>query len=69
MKLNNPLVIARNYKVEEALNFVTNDNNYDKFNDLLNAIKDPYKKDLNTKDFQKPPTLLFENQYKTYCGT
>ena len=69
MTKNNPLVIPRNYKVEEALNNINNDNNYELFNDLLDIIKEPYLVKKNTRNFQKIPNKLFEKNYQTFCGT
>ena len=69
MTKNNPLVIPRNYKVEEALHSINNDNNYELFNDLLDIIKKPYLVKKNTRNFQKIPNKLFEKNYQTFCGT
>jgi uncharacterized protein YdiU (UPF0061 family) len=41
MKNNNPIVIPRNHKVEEAL-LAANENNLDNFNNLLSVLKIPY---------------------------
>jgi len=69
MTKNNPLVIPRNYKVEEALNCINNENNYELFNDLLDIIKEPYSVKKNTSNYQKIPNKLFEKNYRTFCGT
>ena len=69
MTKNNPLVIPRNYKVEEALNTINNENNYELFNDLLDIIKEPYSVKKNTINYQKIPNKLFEKNYQTFCGT
>lgn len=69
MRFNNPLVVPRNYIVEEALKLTTKENNFDKFNELLNIIKQPYEKNKNTLRYQKPPSALHDHNYKTYCGT
>ena len=69
INLYNPLIIPRNHIVEEALSLIENEGNYQKFDNLLNAIKEPYQEGKDTKDFQKIPDPLFEKSYQTYCGT
>ena len=68
-KFVNPIIIPRNFKVEEALTSIHEEENYEKFNDLLDIIKNPYIEKNNTKEYQKLPDHLFENNYKTFCGT
>jgi uncharacterized protein YdiU (UPF0061 family) len=65
----NPLIIPRNYLVEEALRDIELNENYEKFNELLKMLKKPYSKNKNLKKFQKPPSIMEESEYKTYCGT
>jgi len=65
MKKNNPIVIPRNHKVEEALE-AANNNDLKPFNDLLSILKKPYTKQSNIKDFQVPSNIKY---YQTFCGT
>ncbi|MGL5764814.1 MAG: protein adenylyltransferase SelO [Sarcina sp.] len=69
MMENNPIVIPRNHKVEEALTAAQNgDLCY--FNDLLTILSDPfnYSKENEFKEYMSLP----EDEgvpYRTYCGT
>ena len=65
MKKNNPIVIPRNHKVEEALE-AANDNNLKPMNDLLSILKKPYTKQINIEKFQTPSN---NQNYQTFCGT
>ena len=69
MKENNPLVIPRNHIVEEAINNVCKDNDYSRFNELLEIIREPYNNIKNGDYFQSPAPLAYTQNYKTYCGT
>ena len=65
MKKNNPIVIPRNHKVEEALE-AANNNNLKPMNDLLSILKKPYTKQINIEKFQTPSN---NQNYQTFCGT
>ena len=65
MKKNNPIVIPRNHKVEEALK-AANNNDLKPMNNLLSILNKPYTKQDNIENFQLPS----KNQnYQTFCGT
>ncbi len=67
MKKTNPVIIPRNHKVEEALqSAVLGD--MEKFNNLLNALRNPYQENKDKKPFQSPP-LESEKITQTFCGT
>ncbi len=66
MKLNNPTVIPRNHKVEESL-IAANNGNIEPINNLLKVLENPYKEDLNIKEYQKVP--IIDEKYQTFCGT
>ena len=68
MKINNPLVIARNFKVEECLAAVTKDKNLKPLHTLLSYLKKPYKEQPGISDFQTVPNSNGE-KYITFCGT
>ena len=68
MKKNNPAVIPRNHKVEESLRVASNDGNIEPFNNLLKVLNNPYKENLNIKEFQEVP-LTDGKVYQTFCGT
>jgi len=65
MKKNNPIVIPRNHKVEEALK-AANNNDMKPMYDLLSVLKKPYTKKINIEKFQAPSNNL---NYQTFCGT
>ena len=69
MKSNNPKLIPRNHLVEDALNDAEN-NNFIKFNKLIELIKTPYSIDIQkNKHYCSPPDLNFTKNYRTFCGT
>jgi len=67
MRLNNPLVIPRNHKVEEALEAANNDN-LNPLENLIRILENPYedKKKINEYQSPAPPS---DKIYKTFCGT
>ena len=65
MKKNNPIVIPRNHKVEEALE-AANNNDLKPMNNLLSILKKPYTKQNNIENFQAPSK---NKNYQTFCGT
>ena len=67
MKKNNPIVIPRNHKVEEALADVDK-GNLEKFKNFLKVLNDPYSHNQNIKEFQKPAPIT-NKKYRTFCGT
>ena len=67
MKKNNPIVVPRNHKVEEALADVDK-GNLEKFKNFLKVLNDPYSHNQNIKEFQKPAPIT-SKKYRTFCGT
>jgi uncharacterized protein YdiU (UPF0061 family) len=67
MKKNNPIVIPRNHKVEEALADVDK-GNLEKFKNFLKVLNNPYSHNQNIKEFQKPAPIT-NKKYRTFCGT
>ena len=65
MKKNNPIVIPRNHKVEEALEAASN-NNLKPMNNLLSILKKPFMKQSNIENYQAPSN---NRNYQTFCGT
>ena len=67
MKKNNPRVIPRNERVEEALEYAEK-GDYSLLKKLLNILSNPYDYSLNEKHY-----IEVSNdkgcKYKTYCGT
>ena len=66
MKNNNPLVIPRNYKVEEALQ-AAEQNDLSPFKKLLEILSKPYNEQKGITNFQSPS--LSGKKYQTFCGT
>ena len=67
MKSNNPIVIPRNHKVEEAL-AEADKGSLDKMKKLLAILKNPYDNQNNIGEYQSPATSSNE-KYQTFCGT
>ena len=67
MKSNNPIVIPRNHKVEEAL-AEAEKGSLDKIKKLLAILKNPYDNQNNIKEYQSPAPSSSE-KYQTFCGT
>ncbi len=67
MKSNNPIVIPRNHKVEEAL-AEADKGSLDKIKKLLTILKNPYDNQYNIEEYQAPAPPSSE-KYQTFCGT
>ncbi len=67
MKINNPVVIPRNYYVEEVLELAVN-GNYEEFYQFLELLKTPFEHSIKHLDFFKRD-IPTRSQYKTFCGT
>ena len=67
MKKNNPIIIPRNHKVEEALEDAKS-NNLNTLKQLLTILKQPYTEQNDIKDYMYPK-LQEGNKYQTFCGT
>ena len=67
MQQNNPMIIPRNHNVESVLKSAES-NDLTPFNDLLQALKNPYT---NQKIFNKyrSPAQKTSEKYQTFCGT
>ena len=63
----NPMVIARNHKVEEVLK-EANNGNLNPFNDFLKVLEKPCEKQAKTNNYQFPAQSS-EKKYQTFCGT
>jgi len=64
----NPILIPRNYLVEEALSEAETDGKFEKFNELNEIISSPYQlKKVNIKYLETPSKTNIP--YKTFCGT
>ena len=68
MKKYNPVFIARNHLVEEAIKKAVN-GDMTFTNKLLETLSAPYQYQESLKGFMKQPSANFEECFQTYCGT
>ena len=68
MKKHNPIFIARNHLVEEAIAKAVN-GNIEPYNKLLEILSSPYQHRNGLEKFLKPPIQKYEESFRTYCGT
>mgnify|MGYP001207210186 FL=1 len=68
MKETNPILIPRNYLVEEALTEAETEGKLAKFNELLVVLSKPYEQSDIDEKYSKTPQIQAE-PYKTFCGT
>ena len=68
MRKNNPVIIPRNYRIEEVLKTSVDCSNFSPLYDFLEALKKPYDDQLRNTDYHSPPTQD-KKAYKTFCGT
>ena len=68
MKKNNPLIIPRNHKVEEALAAAVDHENLTPFSNLLNVLSNPFDEISGNESYatQAPISAI---PYQTFCGT
>jgi uncharacterized protein YdiU (UPF0061 family) len=67
MKKNNPIVVPRNHKVEEALT-EANNGSLEGMNKLNDILKNPYSNQEDIAEYQVPAPTTNE-KYQTFCGT
>ena len=67
MRSNNPLIIPRNHKVEEALD-AANSGDLKPTKNLLKILEKPYEDRKEIKEYQSPAAPS-SKIYKTFCGT
>ena len=68
MRKNNPVIIPRNYRIEEVLKTSVDCSNFSPLYDFLEALKKPYDDQLRNTAYHSPPTQD-KKAYKTFCGT
>lgn len=67
MKENNPAVIPRNHRVEEALKAAVEEGNFAVMDELMKVLKNPYDYSKEQEKYSQVPKI--EKKYKTFCGT
>jgi len=68
MRANNPAVLPRNHRVEEALAAASDHGDYAVLERLLAAVSEPYA-DLPEYDAYRMPPSISERVRQTFCGT
>lgn len=68
LRKTNPLVIARNYWVEEAIEAAVNQNNIAPLQKLVLSLRKPFQETADTSDYQKLQRQHAQ-YFKTFCGT
>lgn len=68
MRSNNPAVIPRNHRVEEALRAAVEDDDYCPLKTLLKVLEKPFAHRPEQKEFAQPPPPSV-TPYRTFCGT
>jgi uncharacterized protein YdiU (UPF0061 family) len=68
MRANNPAVIPRNHRVEEALEAAVRQEDLSAMKRLLNVLAHPYAHAPGQAEYAAPPPPS-ETPYRTFCGT
>lgn len=68
MKENNPSIIPRNHRVEEALAVAVEQDDLSVMKKLLNVLGNPYEYTTNQEEYSTLPPKAYES-YTTFCGT
>lgn len=66
MRNNNPAVIPRNHRVEEALDYAVNKGDYSVLEKLLEVLSEPYSYSKEQEEYKDVKTKV---NYRTFCGT
>ena len=69
MRRVNPIVIARNHRVEEALLAASEESDLAPFEHLLDAVGRPYDETPASSRFAEPAPAAVTARYRTFCGT
>jgi uncharacterized protein YdiU (UPF0061 family) len=69
MRQVNPLVIARNHRVEEALAAAVDHDDLAPFERLLAAVQRPYDDQAGFERYAEPAPRELTARYQTFCGT
>ena len=65
----NPIVIARNHRVEEALAAASDNGDLAPFERLLDALRQPYDESPGSAPYAEPAPAAVTAAYQTFCGT
>jgi serine/tyrosine/threonine adenylyltransferase len=69
MRRVNPWLIPRNHRVEEALTAASDEGDLAPFEQLLNALGDPFVENPAPARYAEPAPDGFMAEFRTFCGT
>jgi uncharacterized protein YdiU (UPF0061 family) len=69
MRRASPWIIARNHRVEEALEAASDRGDLEPFNRLLSALRSPYDESAEYASYAEPAPAAVTASYQTFCGT
>ncbi|MEZ6119796.1 MAG: protein adenylyltransferase SelO family protein [Pirellulaceae bacterium] len=69
MRNVNPVYIARNHLVEEALTAASDQADLRPFCELLDKVRNPFTEHPSQQRFAEPASNEFNRCYRTFCGT
>jgi len=69
MRSENPFVIARNHRVEQALAAASDQGDLAPFQQLLDALRQPYDETHGLAPYAEPASAAVTACYRTFCGT
>ena len=68
MRLANPIVIARNHRIEQAIDAAVDHNDFELFRRLSRVLTNPFEIDPADRELETPPQPE-ERVLQTFCGT
>jgi len=68
MRRANPVVIARNHRVEEAIDAAVDSQDFEPFRRICRIVANPFESDPADREFETPPQPE-ERVTQTFCGT
>ncbi|MGP4069501.1 protein adenylyltransferase SelO [Halobacillus sp. B29] len=68
MKNNNPAIIPRNHRVEEAIEAAVKEEDFSVLEQLLGVLSNPYAHSCEQEAYTAPPEPT-SRPYRTFCGT
>ena len=69
MRAVNPVYIARNHRVEEALSAAVEHQDYAPFESLLTVLRQPFDERAGLAGYAEPAPAAVSARYRTFCGT
>lgn len=68
MRTTNPAIIPRNHRIEEVIAAAVEDDDFEPFHDMLNAIATPFEEREKHSVYMQAP-MNHERVFRTFCGT